>query len=81
MFRLQRGVPGGDELSEEGILPELRGRASRRFRGFLADEVLEQVGHTMWIVSLPKMIGPYFVYHPELRGKLCRAAYETVKKS
>ncbi len=29
---------------------------------------------------LPKMIRPYFHYHPELRGKLCRAAYETVQE-
>lgn len=34
----------------------------------------------MWTFSLPKMIRPYFVHHPELRGKLCRAAYETVQE-
>ena len=46
----------------------------------MADEVLEQVGHAMWTFSLPKMIRPYFIHHPELRGKLCRAAYETVEE-
>jgi hypothetical protein len=46
----------------------------------LADEVLEEVGHAMWTFSLPKMIRPYFVHHPELRGRLCRAAYETVQE-
>lgn len=25
------------------------------------------------------MIRPFFIYHPELRGKLCRAAFETVQ--
>ena len=34
----------------------------------------------MWTFSLPKMIRPYFIHHAELRGKLCRAAYETVQE-
>ncbi len=34
----------------------------------------------MWTFSLPKMIRPFFIYHPELRGRLCRAAYETVQE-
>jgi len=40
--------------------------------------VLEQVGHEMWTFPLPRMLRPYFIYHPELRGRLCRAAYEIV---
>jgi hypothetical protein len=43
-------------------------------------EVLEQVAHAMRKFSLPKMIRPYFIHHPELRGKLCRTAYETVQE-
>jgi hypothetical protein len=50
------------------------------FGAFLVDEVLEQVGHAMWTFSLPKMIRPYFIHHPELRGRLCRAAFETVQQ-
>jgi hypothetical protein len=34
----------------------------------------------MWTFSLPKLIRPYFVNHPELMGKLCRAAFETVQE-
>ena len=56
------------------------GMRAAAFAGCLVDEVLEQVGHTMWTFSLPKMIRPYFHYHPELRGKLCRVAYETVQE-
>ena len=25
------------------------------------------------------MIRPFFIYHPEFRGKVCRAAFETVQ--
>jgi len=34
----------------------------------------------MWTFPLPRKIRPYFIHHPELRSKLCRAAYETVQE-
>jgi ribosomal protein S27E len=63
-----------------GFCPSCGAKRAAVFAAFLVDEVLEQVGHAMWTFSLPKMIRPYFIHHPELRGKLCRAAYETVQE-
>jgi hypothetical protein len=34
----------------------------------------------MWTFTIPKMLRPYFLHHRELLGKLCRAAWETVKE-
>ena len=65
---------------KRGFCPSCGAKRAAAFAAFLADEVLEQVGHAMWTFSLPKMIRPYFIHHPELRGKLCRAAYETVQE-
>jgi len=63
-----------------GFCPSCGAKRAAVFAAFLVDEVLEQVGHAMWTFSLPKMIRPYFIHHPELRGKLCRSAYETVQE-
>ncbi len=63
-----------------GFCPSCGAKRAAAFAAFLADEALEQVGHVMWTFSLPKMIRPYFVHRPELRGKLCRAAFETVQE-
>ncbi len=63
-----------------GFCPSCGAKRAAAFAAFLADEVLEQVGHAMWTFSLPKMIRPYFINHPELMGKLCRAAFETVQE-
>jgi hypothetical protein len=65
---------------KRGFCPSSGAKRAAAFAAFLADEVLEQVGHAMWTFSLPKMIRPYFIHHPELRGKLGRAAYETVQE-
>jgi ribosomal protein S27E len=63
-----------------GFCPSCGAKRAAAFGAFLVDEVLEQVGHAMWTFSLPKMIRPYFIHHPELRGRLCRAAFETVQQ-
>ena len=63
-----------------GFCPSCGAKRAAAFAAFLADEVLEQVGHAMWTFSVPKMIRPYFVNHPQLMGKLCRAAFETVQE-
>jgi hypothetical protein len=46
----------------------------------LKEEILEDVCHAQWVFTLPKMLRPYFLYHRELLGQLCRAAYQTVKE-
>ena len=39
--------------------------------------MIDEVGHTQWVVTIPKMLRPYFLYHRELLGGLNRAAWET----
>jgi hypothetical protein len=34
----------------------------------------------MWTFTLPRMLRLYFLHHRRLLGKLCRAAYETVRE-
>jgi len=65
---------------KRGFCPSCGSKRAAAFAAFLADEVLEEVGHAMWTFSLPKMIRPYFVHHPELRGRLCRVAFEIVQE-
>ncbi len=61
-----------------GFCPSCGAKRAAEFGAFLRDEVLEQVAHRMWTLSIPRMIRPYFLHHRYLLGKLCRAAYETV---
>jgi len=76
----------GDEFlvatscQKRGFCPSCGAKRAAAFAAFLIDEVLEPVGHAMWTFALPKMIRLYFIHHPELRSKLCRAAYETVQE-
>ena len=50
------------------------------FAAFLKDELLENVGHTMWTFTLPKMLRPFFMRHRELLSDLARLAYETINE-
>jgi ribosomal protein S27E len=74
----------GDEFlvatscQKRGFCPSCGAKRAAAFAAFLIDEVLEPVGHSMWTFSMPKMLRPYFHRHPQLRKRLCRAAYETV---
>lgn len=34
----------------------------------------------MWTFTIPKLLRPYFLHHRPLLGKLCRAAWETVRE-
>ncbi len=63
-----------------GFCPSCGAKRAAAFAAFLADEVLEEVQHAMWTFSLPKMLRPYFIHRPKLRGRLCRAAFETVQE-
>jgi hypothetical protein len=63
-----------------GICPSCDAKRAAAFATFLKDELLEDVCHAQWVFTLPKMLRPYFLYHRELLGQLCRVAYETVKE-
>ena len=45
----------------------------------LKDEVLADVPHRQWVFTIPKRLRVYFRYDREVLGKLCRAAYDTVR--
>jgi hypothetical protein len=63
-----------------GLCPSCGAKRAAAFAAFLKDELLEDVCHAQWVFTIPKMLRPYFLYHRELLGQLCRAAYETVKE-
>jgi hypothetical protein len=63
-----------------GLCPSCGAKRAAVFAAFLKDELIEDVAHAQWVFTIPKMLRPYFLYHRELLGHLCRAAYETVKE-
>jgi hypothetical protein len=42
--------------------------------------VLEDVGHSQWVFTIPKMLHPLFFRSRELRGGLARLAWQTVRE-
>ena len=46
----------------------------------LKDEVLANVPHRQWVFTIPKRLRVYFRYDRKLLGKLCHAAWETVRE-
>jgi len=42
--------------------------------------VLAEVSHSQWVLTMPKMLRPYFLFHRELLGGLARAAWETARE-
>jgi len=63
-----------------GLCPSCGAKRAAELGAFLAEEVVEDVGHAQWVFTVPKMLRVYFLYHRELLGDLSRAAYETVKE-
>jgi hypothetical protein len=63
-----------------GICSSCRAKRAAAFVAFLKDELLQNVCHAQWVFTIPKMLRLYFLYHRELLGQLCQAAYETVKE-
>jgi hypothetical protein len=45
----------------------------------LKDEVFADVQHRQWVFTIPKRLRIYFRFDRVLLGKLCRAAYDTVR--
>jgi hypothetical protein len=63
-----------------GLCPSCGAKRGAAFGAFLADEVVEEVGHTHWVFTIPKMLRPYFMHHRELLGGLAGAAHETLRE-
>ena len=65
---------------QRGICPSCDAKRAAAFAAFLSDEVLEDVPHSMWVFTIPKMLRVYFLHHRELLGELSRCAYETIRE-
>ncbi len=63
-----------------GFCPSCSAKRTAIFGALLVDEILEDVPHSMWSFTVPKMLRPYFLHHRELLGKLCVAAWGTVRE-
>lgn len=63
-----------------GLCPSCGAKRAAELAAFLADEVVEDVGHAQWVFTVPKMLRVYFLHHRELLGKLSQAAAETAKE-
>ena len=51
-----------------GFCPSCAAKRGALFGAFLAEEVVEPVGHCLWTFTVPKMLRPYFLYHRDLLG-------------
>ena len=63
-----------------GLCPSCGAKRAAETANRLREDVLESVGHTQWVFTVPKMLRPYFLRHRELLGDLCRAAWQTVRE-
>lgn len=64
--------------ARRGFCPSCAAKRAAIFGAFLREEVLEDVGHCMWTLTLPKLLRPFFLHRRQLLGPLCRAVWETV---
>jgi len=63
-----------------GLCPSCGAKRAAELAAFLADEVVEDVGHAQRVFTIPKMLRVYFLHHRELLGELSRAAAETARE-
>ena len=63
-----------------GLCPSCGAKRAAELAAFLADEIVEDVGHAQWVFTVPKMLRVYFLHHRELLGELSRAAAETARE-
>jgi hypothetical protein len=66
--------------NERGLCPSCAAKRGAELAAFLADEVVEDVGHAQWVFTVPKMLRYLFFRQRELLGDLTRLAYETVRE-
>ncbi len=62
------------------LCPSCAAKRGSELAAFLADHVLENVGHAQWVFTIPKMLRPLFFRKRELRGVLPRIAWHTVRE-
>jgi hypothetical protein len=65
---------------ERGLCPSCGAKRGAELGAFLADEVIEDVGHAQWVFTVPKMLRFFLFRQRELLGDLSRLAYETVRE-
>jgi len=65
---------------QRSICPSCDAKRAAAFAAFLNDDVFEDVPHSMWVFTIPKMLRVYFLHHRELLGELSRCAYETISE-
>ncbi len=65
---------------QRGLCPSCAAKRGTEVAAFLADEVVEDVGHAQWVFTVPKMLRFYFFRQRELLGDMSRLAYETVRE-
>jgi hypothetical protein len=63
-----------------GLCPSCGAKRATIFSVLLQNRILTDVPHAQWVLTLPKMLRPYFLFHRELLGELARLAYETVRE-
>jgi hypothetical protein len=65
---------------ERGLCPSCGAKRGAELAAFVAEEVIEEVGHAQWVFTVPKMLRFFFFRRRELLGDLSRLAYETVRE-
>jgi hypothetical protein len=62
------------------LCPSCAAKRSAATAALLREEILEHVGHSQWVLTIPKLLRLYFLFHRELLGGLARAAWETARE-
>ncbi len=66
---------------QRNICPLCDGKRAAVFAAFLHHEVFEDVPHSRWVFTIPKMLRVYFLHHRELLGELSDAPTRPSKNS
>jgi hypothetical protein len=56
--------------SRRGFCPSCAAKRGAIFGAFLGEELLEEVGHCMWALTIPKLLRPYWL-HTARQGSRC----------
>jgi ribosomal protein S27E len=64
---------------QRGACPSCSQKRTLLLAHRLNDEVLADVPHRQWVFTIPRRLRVYFRYDRSLLGKLCHAAWETVR--